>query len=66
MGSQVSAAQAGDVKAGTLQGGEEGLFDAIEEIEAPDVAATDRTGLGETVERADAGGEVVQAGGYSR
>jgi len=32
--SEVSAAQAGDVEAGTLQGREQALFDAAEKIEA--------------------------------
>ncbi len=60
---QVSAAHAGDVEAGTLQGREEGLFDATEEIgEALEVAAIDGTRLGEPVERADAGREIVQTG----
>ena len=44
------------------EGGEQGLFGAAEKVEAPEVSAFDRTGLGETVERADAGREVVQTG----
>jgi hypothetical protein len=59
---EVGAAEAGDVEAGTLQGGEQGLFGAAEKVEALDGAAVDRTGLGETAERPDAGREVVQTG----
>jgi hypothetical protein len=59
---EVSAAEAGDVEAGTLQGGEQGPFVAAEKVEALDVAAFDGTGLGETVERPDASREVVQTG----
>jgi hypothetical protein len=47
---EVGAAEAGDVEAGGLQGGEQGLFGTAEKVEAPDVAAFDWTGLGETVE----------------
>ena len=50
------------LKAGTLEGGEQGLFGAAEEVETPDGAAFDRTRLGEAVEGADAGREVVQTG----
>ena len=37
-------------------------FGAAEKVQAPEIAAIDGTGLGETVERANAGREVVQAG----
>ena len=60
--SQVGAAEASDVEARTLQGREQGLFGATEKVEAFEVAAVDRTRLGETVERADASREVVQTG----
>ena len=64
---QVGAAQAGDVEAGTLQGREQALFDAAEKIEALEIAPFDGTRLGEPVERADAGREIVQTGDrYSR
>src|SRR5258707_11833530 len=59
---EVGAAQAGDVEAGTLQGREQALFDAAEKIEAPESAPFDGTRLGEPVERADAGREIVQTG----
>ncbi len=59
---EVGAAQAGDVEAGTLQSREQGLFGAAEKVQAPEIAAIDGTGLGETVERANAGREIVQAG----
>src|SRR4029077_15920815 len=59
---QVGAAQAGDVEAGTRQGREQALFDAAEKIEALEIAPVDGTRLGEPVERADAGREVVQTG----
>ena len=38
---QISAAQAGDVEGGTLQGCEQGLLDAAEEIEPSDIASVD-------------------------
>src|SRR5215813_2762508 len=53
---------AGDVEGGTLQGGKQGLFGVAEEIETSEGAAVDGTRLGETVERSDAGGEVVETG----
>src|SRR5262249_57212317 len=56
------AAKAGDVEGGTLQGGKQGLFGVAEEIETSEGAAVDGTRLGETVERSDAGGEVVETG----
>jgi hypothetical protein len=59
---EVGAAQAGDVEAGTLQGREQALFDAAEKIEALEIAPFDGTRLGEPVERADAGREIVQTG----
>ena len=59
---EVGAAKAGDVEAGTLQSREQGLFGAAEKVQAPEIAAIDGTGLGETVEGANAGREVVQAG----
>ena len=59
---EVGAAETRDIEAGTLEGGEQGLFGAAEEVEALEVSAFDRTGLGETVERPDASREVVQAG----
>ena len=59
---EVGAAQAGDVEAGTLQGREQALFDAAEKIEALEIAPFDGTRLGEPVERANAGREVVQTG----
>ena len=43
-------------------GGEQGLFGVAEKVEALEVSAFDRTGLGETVERPDASREVVQTG----
>ena len=51
---EVGAAEAADVKAGTVQGGKESLLDTAEEVEALDGAAVDGTGLGKTVERSDA------------
>jgi hypothetical protein len=45
-----------------LKGGKQGLLSAAEEVETSEAAAVDGTGLGETVERADAGREVVQTG----
>jgi len=59
---EVGAAQAGDVEAGTLQGREQALFDAAEKIEALEIAPFDGTRLGEPVEGADAGREIVQTG----
>ena len=59
---EVGAAEASDVEGGTLQGRQQGLFGAAEEVETPDSAAFDGAGLGETVERPDAGREVVQTG----
>ena len=59
---EVGAAEAGDVEAGTLEGGEQGLFAAAEKVEALEVSAFERTGLGETVQRPDASREVVQTG----
>ena len=59
---QIGAAKAGDVEGGTLQGGKQGLFGVAEEIETSEGAAVDGTRLGETVERSDAGGEVVETG----
>jgi hypothetical protein len=41
-------------------GGEQGLFGAVEKIEALEVSAFDRTGLGEAVKRPDASREVVR------
>src|SRR4029077_20317287 len=61
-GGEVGAAQAGDVEAGTLQGREQALLDAAEKIEALEIAPFDGTRLGEPVERADAGREIVQTG----
>src|SRR3984893_12941951 len=60
--SEVAAAQAGDVEAGTLQGREQALFDAAEKIEALEIAPFDGTRLGEPGERAGDGGEIVQTG----
>ena len=51
-----------DIEAGTLEGGEQGLFGAAEKVEALEVSTVDRTGLGETVQRPDTGREVVQTG----
>ena len=45
-----------------MKGGKQGLFSAAEEVETSEAATVDGTGLGETVERADAGGEVVETG----
>ena len=59
---EISAAKAGDVEGGTLQGGKQGLFSAAEEVETSDGAAVVGARLGETVERSDAGGEVVETG----
>src|SRR6516162_8512346 len=59
---EVGAAEASDVEGGTLQGRQQGLFGAAEEVETPHSAAFDGAGLGETVERPDAGREVVQTG----
>jgi hypothetical protein len=63
---QVGAAQAGDAEAGSLQGREQALFDAAEKIEALEIAPVDGTRLGEPVERADAGREIVQTGSLSQ
>jgi hypothetical protein len=60
--SEVGATKAGDVEGGTLKGRKQGLFGAAEEVEPSDGAALDGTRLGETVERPDAGREVVQTG----
>ena len=38
------------------------MLGAAEKVQAPEIATIDGTGLGETVERANAGREVVQAG----
>ena len=62
---EVGAAQAGDVEAGTLQGREQALFDAAEKIAALESAPFDGTRLGEPVERADAGRDIVQTGEVS-
>ena len=59
---QIGAAQAGDVEAGTLQGREQALLDAAEKVEALEIAPIDGTRLGEPIERADAGREIVQTG----
>jgi len=59
---EVGAADAADVEAGTVQGGEQSLLGTAEEVEALDGAAFDGTGLGQTVERSDASREVVQTG----
>ena len=59
---QVGAAQAGDVEAGTLQGREQALLDAAEKVDALEIAPIDGTRLGEPIERADAGREIVQTG----
>jgi hypothetical protein len=59
---EISAAEAGDVEGGTLQGREQGLLDAAEEVEPFDIAAVDGTRLGEAVEGSDPGREVVQTG----
>src|ERR1700687_2983990 len=47
---------------GGAQGREQALFDAAEKIEALEIAPFDGTRLGEPVERADAGREIVQTG----
>ena len=59
---QVGAAETSDIEAGTLEGGEQGVFGATEKVEALEVSAFDGTRLGETVERPDASREVVQTG----
>ena len=59
---EISAAEAGDVEGGPLQGREQGLLDAAEEIEPSDIAAVDGTRLGEAVEGSDPGREVIQTG----
>ena len=59
---KVGAAEAGDVEARTLQGGKQGLFNAAEKVQPPDVTAVNGAGLGEAVEGADAGREVIQTG----
>ena len=59
---EIGASKAGDVEGGTLQGCKQGLFGVAEEIETFESAAVDGTRLSETVERADAGGEVVETG----
>jgi len=59
---EIGAAEAGDVEGRALQGRKQGLFGAAEEVETLDGAAFDGTGLGKTVERSDAGREVVQTG----
>jgi len=43
---EVGAAEAADVKAGTVQGGKESLLDTAEEVEALDGAAVERHGVG--------------------
>ena len=50
------------LKPGRCRGREQALFDAAEKIEALEIAPIDGTGLGEPVERADAGREIVQTG----
>ena len=52
---EIGAAEAGDVEGGTLQGRQQGLFGAAEEVETLDSAAFDGARLGETVEGPDAG-----------
>src|SRR6516165_3936122 len=59
---EISAAEAGDVEGGPLQGREQGLLDAVEEIEPSDIAAVDGTRLGEAVEGSDPSREVIQTG----
>ena len=59
---EVGAAEAGDVETRTLEGGKQGLFNAAEKVQPPDVTAVNGTGLGQAVERADAGREVIQTG----
>ncbi len=61
-GQQVGAAETSDIEAGSLEGGEQGLFGAAEKIEAFEDSAFEWTGLGETVERPNASREVVQTG----
>jgi len=59
---EIGAAEAGDVEGGTLQGREQGLLSAVEEVEPSDIAAVNGTRLGKAVEGSDPGREVVQTG----
>ncbi len=59
---EVGTAQTGDIEGGTLEGGEQALFDAAEKIEAVEFAPFDATRLGEPIECADTGREIVQTG----
>jgi hypothetical protein len=47
---EVGAAESGDVEARTLQGREQGLFDAAEKVQPLDVTAVNDTWLGPAVE----------------
>ena len=47
---EISAAEAADVEARTLQGREQGLFDAAEKVQPLDVTAVNDTWLGQAVE----------------
>src|SRR5215472_16777024 len=59
---EVGAAESGDVEAGALQGGEQGVFGTTEKVAASELAAVDGTGLGETRKLADAGRKIVETG----
>ena len=59
---EVGAALAGDVEAGTLQGREQALFDALKKLRPLRLRPLTGRGLGEPVECADAGREIVQTG----
>ena len=63
---EISAAEAGDVEGGQLQGREQGLLDAVEEIEPSDIAAVDGTRLGEAVEGSDPSEKSSRLERYSR
>src|SRR6516164_2043163 len=63
---EISAAEAGDVEGGPLQGREQGLLDAVEEIEPSDIAAVDGTRLGEAVEGSDPSEKSSRLERYSR
>jgi len=59
-GFQVGTAQAVDVELRTLQGAQQGMLGLVEEIEALDAMTIDRFGCGQLIERAMAGGEVIE------
>src|SRR5262249_50683433 len=62
---EVSTADAGDVDPGVLQGAQQRGVTKLEEIDSFDGTAVDQTRLGQAVEGADPGREVIQGGQVS-